>query len=181
MSLTIKLILLALISTSISACHFKQTESNWPDNIPKRSIFVEAYNEQVLAGNNNSSLNGHLTWIKRFYQGLSIYPGWNDMTKIVIESLSDLPIAEQKNTSKRLSQLGQKIAIEWAQSNDKRNIDSANINVWGNALRTSVKEKQQLNFISRVEKDVDDLIARKLNMRTITYDRYYKSEELDDF
>lgn len=181
MLLANKLILLVVMSVSISACYFKQTDANWPENLPKRSIFIDAYNKQVAAGNNNSSLDGHLTWIKRFYRGLSIYPGWNDMTKLVIESMSEQPASEQSDAEKRLAQLGQKIAIEWAQSNDKRNIDSANINVWGNALRTSVKEQEQLSFISRVERDVDDLIARKLDLRSITYERYYTDEELDDF
>ena len=181
MPLINKFILILVICTSLSACYSTKTTSNWPDTIPDRSIFIDAYKKQVAEGRNNNSEAIHLRWIKRFYNGLSIYPGWNDMTKAVIDSMSEYPVNQQKDTSRRLAQLGQKIAIEWAQSNSTRNIDSANINVWGNALRTSVKREDQLGFITRVERDVKELIDRELDMRAITPERYYPVEEIDDF
>jgi len=152
-----KLFLLIVLSISLSACHTSNKQSDWPDNIPQRSIFIDAYEKQVSAGTNDTSLETHLKWIKRFYRGLSIYPGWNDMTNMVIESLADSPQSTQDEAKIRLAVLGKKIAIEWAQSNDKRNINSANINTWGNALRTSVKKQQQMSFLTLVEKDVDAL------------------------
>ena len=177
----IKLLILCLISISLSACNTIRTNDDWPTNIPNRKIFVDAYHHQVTQGTNTSDLNTHLTWVKRFYRGLSIYPGWNDMSKLVLESLSDEPTDVQRNTAQRLSDLGEKICIEWAQSNDSRNIDSANINTWGVALRKSVKQKQIFPFLAQVEKDVDALIARELDIRAITSDRYYPDEDYDDF
>ena len=176
-----KLLILCLISISLSACYSIRTNDDWPTNIPSRKIFVDAYHQQAAQGNNSSDLNTHLTWVKRFYRGLSIYPGWNDMTKLVLDNLADEPIDIQNNTAQRLSDLGKKICIEWAQSNDSRNIDSANINTWGVALRKSVKQKQIFPFLAQVEKDVDALIARELDIRAITSDRYYPDEDYDDF
>jgi len=177
----IKILIVCLISISLSACSTIKKDNDWPTNIPSRKIFVDAYHHQVSKGTNTSNLNTHLTWVKRFYRGLSIYPGWNDMTELVLESLADEPIKIQNNTAQRLSDLGKKICIEWAQSNDSRNIDSANINTWGVALRKSVKQKQIFSFLTQVEKDVDDLIARELDIRSITSDRYYPDEDYDDF
>ena len=176
-----KLLLLTLISLQLSACYTTSKQSNWPDNIPDKTIFVDAYHQQVAEGKNNTSLKTHLVWVKRFYRGLSIYPGWNDMTKLVLDSLSDEPVTVQNNASERLAALGEKICIEWAQSNDTRNIDSANINTWGISLRKAVKQENVFPFLTQVERDVDALIARELEMRSITSERYYPEEDYNDF
>ena len=176
-------ILLSMITLFLSACATTNTtKSDWPANLPKESIFIDAYNEQVTNGNNTNALKSHLTWIKRFYKGSIIYPiGWNHMTEMVMESLSSDTSVRQQEAQSRLAALGQKISIEWAQSNKARNINSANIATWGNALRTSVKENSVFNFLDKVEVDVDELIARKLQMREITRERYFPPEDFDDF
>jgi len=177
-----KLLLLTFISVQLSACYTTpKQQNNWPENIPDRAIFVDAYNQQVAAGRNDTSLKSHLVWVKRFYRGLSIYPGWNDMTEMVLEHLSDQPASVRNDAIERLSALGQKICIEWAQSNKVRNIDSANVNTWGISLRKAVKQERIFPFITQVERDVDALIARDLEMRSITSDRYFPEEDYNDF
>lgn len=176
-----KLLLLTFISIQLSACQTTPKQNNWPNNIPTQAIFVEQYHIQVAQGRNDSSLKTHLSWVKRFYRGLSIYPGWNDMTNLVLDSLSDQPSAIRNNTSERLSTLGKKICIEWAQSNSARNINSANINTWGISLRKAVKQEQVFPFLTQVERDVEALVARDLDMRSITNERYYPEEDYNDF
>ena len=178
-----KFLLLTLIALQLSACYTTtQQKDNWPDNIPDRAIFVDAYNSQVAEGKNDTSLRSHLVWVKRFYRGLTIYPGWNDMTEMVLDHLADQPAKTRNDMSERLSALGQKICIEWAQSNKTRNIDSANVNTWGISLRKAVKQEGKLfPFLAQVERDVDALIARELNMRSITSDRYFPEEDYNDF
>ena len=176
-----KLFLLCTFSLSLSACYSNSQTPNWPENIPSRSVFVNAYNQQISEGRNNTNIDTHLKWVKRFYKGLSIYPGWNDMTKLVLDSITNQPEQLQKDTVKRLSALGERICIEWAQSNDTRNIDSININTWGLALRKSVKQDNLFPFLDRVEDDVEQLIAKELDMRAITSERYHTAEDYNDF
>jgi len=177
-------LLIGFTALLLSACTTTKntSKSDWPNDLPEKNIFVDAYKEQANNGKNNNSLASHLTWIKRFYKGSIIYPiGWNDMTEMVMDSLNSNPISEQNEAQSRLNTLGQKISIEWAQSNSVRNINSANIATWGNALRTAVKEKTIFTFLDKVEMDVDDLLARKLTMKEITRERYFPPENFDDF
>jgi len=170
---------IALFTSSVLiGCQTVSTENNWPKDIPARNLFIEAYNEQVANNTNDTKLETHLQWIKRFYHGSLIYPiGWNDMIDMLVTSLD----RDQVSATKRLQDLGFRISVEWAQSNKHRKINSSNIATWGNALRTSVKREQQLEFLGLVEKDVDDLIAGKINAKEITEDRYYPPEDFDDF
>lgn len=175
-------LLISIIVLFISACATKnQPTDDWPTNIPPKSFFVSNYNKQVKLGTNDASLNTHLFWIKRFYKGAVVYIGWNEMTEMVLNSLHDAPIEKQEDTRKRFYVLGKKISIEWAQDNKHRNINSANIATWGNALRTSVKQNELFWFLDLVEKDVDALINHKLDMKVINRERYYPPEDFDDF
>lgn len=173
---------IALITSTISACQINKLSNNWPSDLPPLEIFVAAHAEQSKRGTNDSTLDQHLVWIKRFYKGSIIYPiGWNDMIETVTSSFSleqqeDAALAKQK-----LEDLGLRICIEWAQANDKRRINSSNIAVWGNALRTSVERNEQISFISIVEIDVQDMINGELSMQEISIDRYYPPEDYDNF
>ena len=176
-----KPLIACIICLFLSACHTTSQKDTWPENIPDKSIFITAYNQQVLVGENEASLNTHLLWVKRFYRGLSIYPGWNDMSKTVLDNLVDEPIETQTDASKRLKDLGLKICIEWAKANDKRKIDSANINTWGIGLRKAVKQDQIFPYLEQVERDVEALIVGELDMRAITSERYHSEEDYNDF
>ena len=176
-------LLTCLAALLLSACHTtSHKQSKWPTSLPPEQIFIDAYERQISEGTNDSTLKTHLTWIKRFYRGTILYPvGWNQMTEMVMESLVDADTKQQQETRARLGELGQKISIEWAQSNKTRNINSSNIITWANAMRTSVKQNQVSSFLDKVEVDVDDLISHKLNMDKITRERYYPPENFDDF
>jgi hypothetical protein len=77
--------------------------------------------------------------------------------------------------------LGIRISLEWAKSNLDRKIHSPNIAVWGQSLSTSAERGEQLNFIEKVEKDVDDLLSGELDHQQISNERYYKIEDYDNF
>ena len=179
--ISLRLGLTAALAITLAACQTPNTSiRNWPSNIPARSIFIDAYNEQAAAGINNEPLESHLGWIIKFYKGSVLYPmGWNNMIELLVNSLDNTK--DQASAQWRLEQLGQEICIEWAQTNAARNIDSANIAVWGSALRSSVERGEQFAFIDKVEADAKDLIARKLNPRDISTERYYPPEDYDSF
>jgi len=174
-------LLASFVALFLSACYSTSPRSDWPTDLPPKSVFVDAYNKQVQMGTNDGKLKAHLFWIKRFYRGAVVYIGWNDMTEMVLDSLNGESQEKLNKTRERLDKLGKKIVIEWAQHNDHRNINSASIATWGNALRTSVKRNETFWFLDQVEKDVDALINHKLDLNNIKRERYYPPENFDDF
>lgn len=171
---------IVIFLTLLSACQTLDSKHTWPSDIPDRQLFVSAYEQQTGLPGNGPALEKHLVWVKRFYKGSVIYPiGWNKMTEMLLQSLkegTDFPDAEQ-----RLEVLGKRICIEWAQENHIAKIRSANIAVWGTALRKAVKNKQQKLLIEKVEDDVEALISGQLNTKEISLERYYETEDYDDF
>jgi len=164
----------------MSGCVIHKSSERWPDEIPAKSLFVDAFIEQQANNTNSDNLNNHLAWIKRFYQGSFIYSlGWNRMTEILIDTIQN---AEQHaNIKKRMYDLGLTICIEWAQDNSSRKIDSKAIAVWGNALRTASELNQQSYFVKQVENDVVMLLNGSLNKKQIFRERYYPTEDYDNF
>jgi hypothetical protein len=163
-----------------SGCLSKTSLADWPTNLPPRSVFVETFQQQATAGTNSNSLQNHLFWVKRYYQGSIIYPlGWNRMTEMLLATLSDE--SQKSQIRSRMNSLGMTIVIEWAQDNKYRAIDSSTVAVWGNALRTASQLGEQQRFIAKVEQDVEALIAGELHKKRITRERYYPPEDFDDF
>ncbi|MFT5571160.1 MAG: hypothetical protein ACI9FR_000068 [Cryomorphaceae bacterium] len=179
--ISLRLSLTAALVITLASCQTLNRDTHsWPSNIPARSIFVDAYETQVAAGINNERLHSHLGWVLKFYQGTVLYPtGWNGLIERLVNSLENFD--DQTLARSRLELLGLAICIEWAQTNSARNIDSANIAVWGSALRSSVERGDQFSFINKVEADAADLIAGKLNPRDISLERYYPTEDYDNF
>ncbi|MFT4629891.1 MAG: hypothetical protein ACI9WC_001254 [Arenicella sp.] len=168
------------IAAAITGCATTSSLNNWPTNVPDRSIFVDTFTQQKLSGTNSSTLEPHLVWIKRFYLGSVLYPlGWNRMTQILINSVEDE--VNKTQLKSRMYQLGLNICIEWAQDNRFRNIDSAVIAVWGNALRTAAEQNEQLAFVDKIEADVDALLVKQLAAKDVVRERYYPVEDFDDF
>lgn len=164
-----------------SACQTLDTKKNWPDDIPKRSIYVKDYlTKKNLSSVDPRVLDDHLIWVIRFYHGTLIYPnGWNRISEMFLDSVDDP--RTQKKLTRKIKVLGIKIVNEWAQDNGVRNINSANIAVWASALKTSADRDDQISFIDKVDSDVNQLIARTLSPNEISYERYYSEQDFDDF
>lgn len=174
------LALLSLILLLLSGCQTIDSTNNWPANIPDRQLFVDDYNESIDAGEKVIKLEPHLTWIKRFYQGTVLYPqGWIKVSDLVLASLNSKKDVD--NVAPRLAQLGFDISSEWAKANSIRKINSANIIVWANGLRTAANEGNQLDFLGKVEQDVAALIQGELDASDIIRSRYFPPEDFDDF
>lgn len=166
---------------ALSACQTLDTQKHWPDDIPKRSIFVKDFlKKKNLKKADSAILDDHLIWVIRFYHGTVIYPnGWNRASKMLLASVDDEKT--KKIVSKKISKLGIRIVNEWAQDNVDRNINSANIATWGSALKTSADRNDQIGFLNKIEADVEDLISRKLSTNDISYSRYYPEDDYDSF
>lgn len=171
-----------LISLTLSACATIGSKSAWPDDIPDRQIFVDAYlqNHADAESVDATELEQHLGWIKRFYQGTLIYPnGWIQATNRFLATVDDP--AEKVILADRMRQLGIDIANEWAQENGIRNIDSSNVAVWGSALYEAANRDDHLGYIAKVEMDVAKLIEGKIAPDEIEYERYYPDNDYDSF
>lgn len=176
-----KLFFTIIIAITLSACQTLDTEKHWPDDIPKRSIFVKNFlKKKNIKKADSAVLDDHLIWIIRFYHGTVIYPnGWNRASKMLLASVDGEK--NKKIVSRKIHKLGIRIVNEWAQDNVDRNINSANIATWGSALKTSAERNDQLGFLKKIEADVEDLISRKISTNDISYIRYYPEEDYDSF
>jgi len=176
-----KHIITAFLLTLLSACQTYQLNDPWPERIPSRDIFIQSYlDKKNITHASDSQLGTHLTWIKRFYQGTTLYPnGWLDASDRYLESIASLE--QREAIAPKLVDLGVQISTEWAQDNDIRLINSTNIATWADAMRTAAERGEQSIFLEKVERDVQDLLNKNLESRDIKYERYFEEESFDDF
>ena len=176
-----KLVIGILTALSIAGCQTYKLDSSWPTDMPKRQLFIDGYlDKRGIKTASESELGYHLGWIKRFYQGTTLYPvGWLSASQRYLGSIES---PNQKTIiEKRLETLGVKIANEWAQDNSIRLINNSNIATWASAMRTAAERQEHQSFLDKVEKDVDALVSGKMSMREISYERYFAEESYDDF
>jgi len=176
LNLSLILALLTLIGCSTLA-----TKKNWPADLPNRKIFVDAFldNRQISFAE-PEAIEAHLVWIVRFYHGTILYPnGWNRVSELFIASIDKRK--NKQRMAKRIRALGILIANEWSQDNDIRRINSTHVATWGSALRTAAERDDQSDFIAKVESDAKALIDGSLESEEIDYERYYPSEDYDNF
>lgn len=165
----------------IAGCNTPSSNQQWPADLPEKRIFVDEYlSNRHLETDDPKLIDTHLTWVIRFYQGTVLYPnGWNRVSERFLSSIDDKH--DREKMVSRVRSLGILIANEWAQDNDVRKINSANVAVWGSALRTSAQRNDQEDYIFKVEQDVKSLISGSLKASEINYERYYPPEDYDNF
>jgi hypothetical protein len=172
---------LVLALLMLVGCSTLATKENWPADVPDRRIFVNAFldNREIRAAE-PEVIEAHLAWIVRFYHGTILYPnGWNRVSAQFIASIDKKK--DKKKMAKRVRALGIMIANEWSQDNVVRRINSSHVATWGSALRTSAERADQSAYITKVENDVKALIDGSLEINEINYERYYPSEDYDNF
>ena len=165
----------------MSGCNSYRIDQAWPIELPPQKVFIKGFlDKRSLESASDSQLSYHLGWIKKFYQGTALYPnGWLSASDQFIESVKDEE--DRRTVESRMYKLGILIANEWAQDNDIRLINNANIATWGSALRTAAEKEDQLLFLEKVELDVELLLTERLRARQIKYERYFPEESFDDF
>lgn len=164
------LCLLALLA--LSACALTGSGEDWPPGALPRDYFVDAYEADPI-NQASQELDNYLLWVGRFYQGMEPVPGWLAMTRQVLQRLEESP---RRDVGNRLHELGGKIGAEWAKDNETRLISSRLVNVWRDALIEALNQDDLDNFLSRLEDDVDALLARELAGEEIYFERYYVDE-----
>ena len=176
---------LSLIKTSVTllfaftlASCISPNMHEWPDDVPKINLFVNAYRSDV-PNQAFQSEEDYLEWILGFYQGTVLYPtGWLDVERQLLNSTE----AEQKAVlALRLRDLGILIATEWAKDNESRLIDSRMLALWGSCLQLMQGTEARLAAIDLVSQDIEALSEGVLQKTDIVEARYAKRLEFEVF
>lgn len=175
--------LLALITLAFNliACSTQKLarDENWPQTMPPRSYFVTAF-EADEANKKVQAQQEYLTWIVRFYNGWELYNrGWTKMTDELLAQVHDP--AEARAIKPKIDRIGRLVSAEWAKKSDTRTIYLRHVSIWGNALLESLDRDQALELVTKVNQDVDDLLAHKIKPAVITAERYFPADEDDPF
>ena len=175
------LICLASLATLTGCSLFRPATDGqaWPETVPDRNYFLAAY-ESDPENQKLQSKKAYLTWIIRFYQGSAVYRrGWNDLVPDVVDSIE--PPEQQQALEQKLHSLGKKIAADWAKDNNARQITSAHLATWGQAMNESVVNDEQIELVQEIARDLDRLLRHKLKIQAIVASRYYPEDEDDVF
>lgn len=173
------LALIALISTLFACTSHRTAQHTWPEQIPSRAYFLKVYHADEV-NKQIQTEDEYLTWIVRFYNGWELYRrGWTKMSDELVVQVKDPEQVDE--IREKIARIGRLVSGEWAKKSDTRTIYLRHVSIWGNALLESLDRDQALPLINRVNKDVDDLLAHKINPDVITADRYFPRDENDPF
>jgi hypothetical protein len=155
------------------------TEQTWPASAPPLEHFERVYAADP-ANQAVQSRDEYLVWIVRFYEGWELYrQGWQDVTREVLEAVADSP--DHAYVQSAMARLGKRISAEWAKDSRDRRIRTPTVVAWGTALQHSVQQAEVADLVRRVEADVTDLLAGRLDPREIRFERYYPESDDGDF
>ncbi|MFC3116372.1 hypothetical protein [Cellvibrio fontiphilus] len=173
-------LLLAGMALTLFACStHRSAQDSWPEDMPSRAYFVKVY-EADKVNKEIQNQDEYLTWILRFYNGWELYRrGWIKMTDELVAQIDDPEQVQE--VRHKIDRIGRLVSGEWAKKSDTRTIYLRHVSIWGNALLESLDRDQALPLIDRVNQDVDDLLAHKIQPDVITADRYFPRDEDDPF
>lgn len=170
-----KLIIALNLLLSLGACSLFIPGVVWPKELPPQQYFVDYY-ESSEDNHEHQNLQDYLGWVRVFYQGNTLSPGWLYLTD---ELLLETDASRQAEYSELMGELGLKISAEWAQNNAVRLIDTRCAGIWRNALLEAIARDDMENYIRRFEADVDALLEGSLRKDEISPSRYYEEEEFE--
>lgn len=181
-ALPFRLIAALLLISSLFACSSNKVARQadaWPSDMPSRAYFLKVY-EADEVNKKIQTKEEYLTWIVRFYNGWELYRrGWIKMTNELVAQVDDP--SQIKEIRYKVDRIGRLVSGEWAKKSDTRTIYLRHVSVWGNALLESLDRNEALPLINRVNQDVDDLLAHRINADVITAERYFPVNEDDPF
>jgi len=166
------LMLSGLLSLLLSGCvTVNEKPVDWADELPQQSYFSDYY--RASGGNKSEQTEGeYLKWVTRFYEGWVLYAqGWNWLTDKVMSELED-PAARDRVRVK-MAELGKLSGAEWALDGDYRVIDTGDLMVWGEAVKTSVELGKEEWLADQVLADVGLILRGRLADDAITSSRYF--------
>jgi len=161
----------------LPACSILQPPDYWSDQLPAEEYFIDTYQ---LATDNQAfqEMDSYLDWIKIFYLGSPLSPGWLQLTE---ELLYEAPADKNQEYTERMQVLGRLIGAEWAKNNAVRLIDTRCASVWRDALIEAIELDDLESYMQRFEADVNAIFAGSLNKQDIVFTRYYEENTFEFF
>lgn len=175
-AMQVKPFFLMIFVLLLSSCSVIQPQVTWPNEVPAESYFMTAY--QIDTPNQElQTEEDYLNWVRKFYTGVNVLPGWLSMSEQVLENLQE---PQRSSVDSRLAVLGQRISSEWSKDNQLRLITSRSANVWRDALLESMTLGDLDNYLNKLDEDVSALLLGEIENDDIYFGRYY-ADEFDDF
>lgn len=143
-------------------------EPDWPRDIPMRAYYIRVY-EADPDNQTRQTLEDYLVWVRRFYDGYSVAPGWR---RSEVQLMKGLTEEQVRLLAPRLAYLGHIMSSEWAKHNEGRNIETNMLSLWGRVMLKAKKDEQLDATLDRLTEDVIALIRGELDPKEITSKRY---------
>ena len=163
---------LYLAAVLLAACATVEPDLPWPEGAAPREHFLRHYRDDGV-NQQAQSEEQYLYWVRRFYGGSSLMPGWLAITRQVQKAVD---AGDRERTVSELVLLGEKIGSEWAKDNGVRLINTRNTAVWGQAVLEAMNREDLGQFLPRLQQDVHAILSRQLGSKDITFERYYRWE-----
>ena len=159
----------------LASCASAPKQAAWPDDIPPYSFYVDEYNSDI-DNKSQQDLSSYLKWVVGFYQGTDFYSGgWHHTITEAIEGIDDA--AQKKLVHTKLQWIGQQVSAEWAKLNKYRVINTRHVSIWALSLNESIARGEALVYIDEVVRDVDAILAGRIEPEDITDYRYFAESE----
>lgn len=169
---------IVLMAFAVSACQSLNEETNWPEDVPDKERFLQAYHADT-ENQQEQTRQQYLNWIIRFYQGGDLMStGWNDLTPAVLMGMSGETLQAAQTAS---HQLGVAISSEWAKDNRVRKIDTSMLSLWGTVMLSIEEPPERLLALRRIGEDVDAIMRGELAAEQISDERYMQLLDLPEF
>ena len=162
---------------TLSACSILYPTDDWPEQLPAQGYFIDSY-QSATDNQAYQEMDSYLNWIKVFYLGSALSPGWMDLTEGL---LYEAPANKEQEYAQTMDSLGLLIGAEWAKNNAVRLIDTRCASVWRDALVEAVELGDLENYMQRFEEDVNAIFEGSLSKEEIVFTRYYEENTFDFF
>ncbi len=159
-----------------SSCASIKPGAPWPDGAPPSKNFVHHY-QMDKKNQRVQTKREYLHWVRRFYLGINLVPGWLKITDQVLGSLEE---PRRSHVAEQLRHVGERIGSEWAKDNDVRLISTRSAVIWGQAVPEALNQDDLDNFLVLLDGDVEAMLTGKISGSDIGFERYY-AYDFDSF
>jgi hypothetical protein len=165
------LIALSVLSAACAMAPYKAVK--WPGNLPPMDYYENMYDRDRV-NQKLQSRKSYLKWVVRFYEGWDLYQdGWHNTTRDILLGIENPSV--RRRVKSKLARLGKLMSAEWAKEKPGRVIQSRELSIWGQALLKAVNNNQEEEFVDRVARDVNALLAGEMDRTDIALSRYFDS------
>ncbi len=143
-------------------------DDDWPAGQPPKHHFTRSW-ESDAENAKLQTLEQYLHWVRKFYEGTPIAPGWTAASRRLLENR---PEEARSRIKPRLAELGALICADWAKDNRRRRIDNRMLAVWGAAMRNAGPTGRVEAALDLIAADARAVREGTLPPEQVTSERY---------